>query len=369
MKILFPIRVFYPAQTGGPANTVYWLAKELAKSNEVYVVTTSKDINKELISENRWIDLNGINVVYVTNHKIPVLIYLHSFKKIVKTDVIHLNSLFDLSSLPIALFGLLFRKKIIWSVRGELEEYALGYGHFRLKKIFLSIINNISKKIIFHATSDSEVSNILNRFGEKTNVFKLPNYMILPEKIQKVLVKKQLLFVGRVHPIKSIDKLLTALAVSEVFLKSDFIFKIAGIGDIGYMNQITSLIIDLKLSHKVVFLKRRIEGKEKEVLYAESYFSFLVSESENFGAVVTEAMAQGTPVVTSKGTPWQILEKEGIGFWIDNNPEQICQIVDKILLYNNQEYREIRQKAYDFVLSNFNIENNVDKWEKEYLKT
>ena len=39
---------------------------------------------------------------------------------------------------------------------------------------------------------------------------------------------------------------------------------------------------------------------------------------KNFGNVVLEALAEGTPVVTSKGTPWQDLENEKAGFWVEN---------------------------------------------------
>ena len=39
--------------------------------------------------------------------------------------------------------------------------------------------------------------------------------------------------------------------------------------------------------------------------------------------VVLEALAQGTPVVTTQNTPWQSLETTQAGFWIKNDVEAL----------------------------------------------
>ena len=61
------------------------------------------------------------------------------------------------------------------------------------------------------------------------------------------------------------------------------------------------------------------------------------SEQENFGMIVPEALICGTPVYASLGTPWQELNDEACGWWRDNNPETIAEIITEIVSLSNEE--------------------------------
>jgi len=50
-----------------------------------------------------------------------------------------------------------------------------------------------------------------------------------------------------------------------------------------------------------------VYGEEKDSLYRLADLFVLPSFTENFGVVVTDALAFGVPVITTKGTPWQEL--------------------------------------------------------------
>jgi glycosyltransferase involved in cell wall biosynthesis len=109
-----------------------------------------------------------------------------------------------------------------------------------------------------------------------------------------------------------------------------------------------------------------VSGPEKDFLYASSYFTLLLSHSENFGNVVVESLCQGTPVITSKGTPWEDIDRYKAGFWIENAPSAIAKVIDKIIILDSAEYNAYRLNSRYFVESNFDIEKKVDNWIIEY---
>ena len=57
-----------------------------------------------------------------------------------------------------------------------------------------------------------------------------------------------------------------------------------------------------------------VEGEAKASLLCEAGFLVLPSHSESFGMVVAEALAHGTPVLTTTAVPWPSLEQRGCGW-------------------------------------------------------
>ena len=187
MKIIFPIGSFYPSQSGGPNNTIFWLSKSLKKNNfKTTVVTTDKDItNKEIIFD-QFINNDVGKIIYCKEYyyRFPIKLIKNSIKVMDKSDIIHLTSLFYVPSLILAYFAKKKNKKIVWSVRGELEENALNFN-ILLKKIYLKIIKNIlNKNFIFHSTSYNETKNI-NKYFKNSKVIQIPNYIEMPKKQNK----------------------------------------------------------------------------------------------------------------------------------------------------------------------------------------
>ncbi|MEL6720869.1 MAG: glycosyltransferase, partial [Bacteroidota bacterium] len=174
-----------------------------------------------------------------------------------------------------------------------------------------------------------------------------------------------LLYLGRIDPKKAIENLILALNKSDLFIPSDFQLKIAGRHHNAYGRQLLELVKKLNLQHKVKFIGH-ISGDAKQRLLAHAHFLFMPSHTENFGIVVTEALAQGTPAVASKQTPWKILEERKAGFWVDNDIESLKTCVDDILALHPKAYREICKNTRPLANEYFNINNNIYKWQNVY---
>lgn len=367
MRILYPIGSFYPAQSGGPNNSIYWLAKSLEKKDVKCIVVTTDEglkLNKEIVL-NKWLETEYGKIIYTSSriHQLPLRMIYHTVKQMKNADLIHLTSVSYLPSLIIATMGRLMNRKLIWSPRGELEKYARG-RHAIVKHILFIVIKWVFKnKVTFHSTCKAETENI-KHYLKGTKMFALPNYLLLPKSI-KAITKRQFLYIGRLDPIKALENIIEGFFFSKAFLGSEFEFIIAGTGDENYIAVLKGKIKKFALDSRIKFVGH-INGVEKDYLYASSYFTLLLSHSENFGNVVVESLSQGTPVIASTGTPWEALLTYKAGFWIDNSPILIAEMIDRVIALDSEDYNTYRLNSKLFVESHFDIEKNVGNWIKEY---
>jgi glycosyltransferase involved in cell wall biosynthesis len=366
MKIFYPLEVFFPSQAGGPANTIYWITKNLIKQGfQPIIVATDKGLPSN-IKVNKWLETDGGKVIYIKTHFLNFPFYqtFISLSNFYRSDIVHISSFFFPTAFLTAFAARFLRKKLIWSARGELDTQALNYSRFRKKPILWLIKNLIGTYSSFHSTCDEETQYIKNIFGEAADIRQIPNYIELPDQVERNATK-YLLYIGRIHPKKAIENLIVAISRSPKFLQSDFVIKIAGKGKPEFETELHNLVKELNLSEKIIFVGQ-VEGATKQKLLADAYFTIMPSHTENFGNVVLESLAQSTPVIASKGSPWQVLEDEKIGFWTENSPETLSVLIEQILELKTSVYEEYRQRSRKFVEREFNISNNINKWVEFY---
>lgn len=362
MRILMPSNLFYPSNMGGPAKTLYWLAKELvANGVQASIVTTSNYIAEGQVVEDEWQDVEGMRVHYCKgNYKFSVKVVRQACKELRECDAVIFSSLCYLPNFFIALQARLSGKKIIWSPRGELFDSAIKGS--KCKRIYFSLLKKLfASKTIFHATSSIEEDHIKKYFGQDCRTVVLPNYVEMPRKMERnENPEPYFLYMGRIAPIKAIDRLVEACCKSEAFRSSSYKLLLAGIKEGDYYKQLEKTIKEHGLEDRILFLGE-VSSDEKFQIYADARYLFLVSHSENFGNVVVEALSQGTPVVASKGTPWVTLEENNAGYWIDNTVEEITRMVDEIINQNDTQYAEMRSNAEQLAQS-FDISRNIHRW-------
>lgn len=362
MTLLISTTLFYPSRLGGPSNTLYWLSKALVKAGvQVTVITTDSHIEPGKVDPDKWADVEGIKVRYCGSKRAMLLKELwHTWREMKKADTLMLCDLFQRQILPVAFMARLRKKKIIWSPRGELMGPALAGS--RMKRCYIAIVRRcFGKYATFHATSEEEKEAIKKFIGDDAKAIVIPNYIELPAQLKRETTENSyLLFVGRVTPIKALDRLIIGLAQSRKFKDSGYKLLVAGPNQNNYQQELETLIAEYGLEGKVRFLGN-VFGQEKMRLYANARFSCLLSHSENFGNVIIEALSQGTPVIASTGTPWQVLEDTHSGYWIDNSPESISRCADAAIMLSDEDYADMRRNALELA-NTFDVEQNVGKW-------
>lgn len=361
-NILIPAWSFYPSQEGGPSNALYWLATGLAKAGYVVrVVATNRCLKPGQVVEDQWTRLNGFDVIYGSVEHHHALIEM----EVEKCDVLITNGVCSIKNFKLNRLALQLGKKVILSPRGELFDSAVfhkGKLYGRLKCAMFAIMRmTYGQRVLYHATSPEEEASVKKYMGKNARMVLIPNYMILPEKVEADTTSEPyLLYVGRLNQIKNIDIILSGLAQLPAFMNGNVKFKLAGEKTGEYYESLVHQAKKLGISDKVEFLGL-VTGTEKDRLYAGAKCLLLMSKSENFGNVIVEALSQGTPAIASQGTPWQQLDEKGAGWWIDAKAECVGETVEKLLKLDESAYRGMRESAYA-LSREFDIFTNIGKW-------
>lgn len=208
MKLFISAELFYPSHLGGPANTLYWLAKGLVKSGrDVTVITTDKHIEAGKVETDRWLQLDGIKIRYChasNPFHLNLKLLRYAWKEMKKSDVVMLCDMFQRQIFPTALMAKLRRKPMVWSIRGELFPSALKEN--KKKLLYLKCVKSLfGNHCLFHATSEEEKQCIRKYLGDDARIVIVPNYMDLPKRQNRELVEPPyFLYLGRIAPIKAL---------------------------------------------------------------------------------------------------------------------------------------------------------------------
>ena len=99
-----------------------------------------------------------------------------------------------------------------------------------------------------------------------------------------------------------------------------------------------------------------VSGQEKEKQLAGLSALFVPSDFENFGMIIAEALACGTPVFASTGTPWKILAEQECGWWQEPTAENMANVMRQILAMSPKNIDEMGEKGRMLVEESFSAE-------------
>jgi glycosyltransferase involved in cell wall biosynthesis len=334
MKILHVSPSFYPTTAyGGTIRSSYGLCRGLKQLGcEVRVLTTDTDgIGRNLVVANdRDVAVDGLQVRYC--HKLfrnsvsaGLLRVLGEY--VAWADVVHLIAVYSFPTFPTLDYCRRLRKPLVWSPRGSLQRWD-GSTRVTTKFVWEQVCEILAPKqgIVLHTTSEEEARQSQARFRDLRTVI-VQNGVELPAHVRRSEPTDQLriTYLGRLHPIKGIENLLDACKLMEGD-PDPWHLTIAGSGEGDYPNVLKSKVEKLGLQGRVEFTGE-VSEDTKENLFAESDILVAPSYVENFGMVIAEALAHEVPVIAGKGTPWQGLQANQCGLWVENDAHSLAAAI------------------------------------------
>jgi glycosyltransferase involved in cell wall biosynthesis len=215
------------------------------------------------------------------------------------------------------------------------------------KRLFLAAVAALGRRVVWHVTSAEERGAVRAHFPRARQI-QLANPVDIPHPAPSPdpAAPPYLLYLGRLHPHKQVDRILAAFAgwlaatpgaageASELWL--------AGGGEAAYRQGLEDQVRRLGIDGRVRFLGE-VEGEEKTRLLTCAQGLLLASRSENFGQCVAEALAHGTPAVVTKTAPWQALAEHDCGFWVEE--DDLAGGIGRLMALPPAERRALGQRG------------------------
>jgi glycosyltransferase involved in cell wall biosynthesis len=334
LRLLHVVPTYLPAtRYGGPIYSVHGLCRALAaRGHRVRVLTTNVDGAEDSdVPLEQPVLLDGVEVWYFRSQRLRRLYYAPAMRNAAQrllreTDAVHLHSVFLWPTSMVARLAHAQAVPYVLAPRGMLVPELVRRRNRVMKNAWLRLIEQrtLREATRWHATSAAEVLDAQRTGLSLPPAVVIPNGVDmepatlgaatpLPEPLRTLTAQPFVLFLGRVHWKKGLDRLLDALAGTELRLI------VAGGDDEGLQVKLQRQAQRLGLGARVHFVGE-VHGSAKAQLLASARLLALTSYNENFGNSVVEAMAVGCPVlVTPEVGAAQLVRDAGAGLVVSGD--------------------------------------------------
>ena len=274
-------------------------------------------------------------------------------------DIVHQHGLWTAIMRVTNIWQEKTRRKTVIAPHGTLAPWALRKSPWKKRlSLWLYGRKNLSRAGAFHALSTQEATDI-RQFGMHQPIAVIPNG-ISDDWLQNQGDRERflqafslqeneriMLFLGRITPIKGLPMFIQALYESKDILDGWRLI-IAGVDEFGHEREVRALVEQLDMKQFVHFVGP-LYGKDKQDAFAAAQLFVLPSHSEGAPIVILEALGAGTPVLTTKASPWQELVTHNCGWRTDISVKALANTLQDALYCSESELTEMGKRGKELI--------------------
>jgi glycosyltransferase involved in cell wall biosynthesis len=297
-----------------------------------------------------------------------------------RSDVVHLHCVWSPTTVQIGSACRALGVPYVVSCHGMLDDWSMNQGATK-KRLFhtLSARMFLEGAARVHCTARAEFEQSHKWFPNGHEAIvpylidlapfdTLPGAEMASQKfgLSKKDGRKTVLFLSRIHHKKGIEHLLNAaLKMRSEGFRGEFI--IAGTGDDSYVRTLHEASHAMRVDDSVRFVGQ-VKGQEKLSLYQAADLFVLPTSQENFGLVLVEALACGTPLVTTKGVDiWRDVEESGAARIVEDPSTQLAGVMGDVLS-NDAALAEMSRRARPWALNTYDQARLTGRFEGMYTE-
>jgi glycosyltransferase involved in cell wall biosynthesis len=338
----------------------------------VTVLTTNANGATDLdVPLRQPVDLGGVETLYYPRRSPKGLCYSPELAKACEAsvkgfDLVHTTGMWTYPPVRAASISRRRGKPYVVSPRGMLMKWEMNHKAWKKRLYFYAVeYGRLKKSAGIHCTTQAE-KDALRAFGLEKRGFVIANGLDTAEleqlpprgRLRKRLGIPQdaqvLLFMGRLHPKKGIEDTLAAFKrLSDKYPNLHLV--LSGPDEGGYTATVGAWMAQADLAGRV-HLTGKLQDTERLAAFRDADAFVLLSQSENFGMGVAEAMACGLPVVVSEKvgiSPW--VARSNAGFSVRGDTEAATQAI-ATLLDHPEEAHAMGKRGQCLVASEFSAD-------------